>query len=208
MRRATRRAPSGTSRLRSPARSSSPRMPITPPARCTSSTCTSGTDGATLHRHGHAARQPVDVGHGEIDFALVRGGEQMQHGVGRAAHRDVERHRVLERLEAWRSSAAARLRRPPRSSGARDRRSRWPASTNRRLRSAWVATTVPLPGSDRPSASVRQFIELAVNMPEQEPQVGQAERSITATSASETLASPAATIASMRSTLARRRSRA
>jgi hypothetical protein len=35
----------------------------------------------------------------------------------------------------------------------------------------------PLPGSDRPSASVRQFIELAVNMPEQEPQVGQALRS-------------------------------
>ncbi len=30
-----------------------------------------------------------------------------------------------------------------------------------------------MPGSDRPSASVRQFIELAVNMPEQEPQVGQ-----------------------------------
>ena len=78
---------------------------------------------------------------------------------------------------------------------------RCPASTNRRRRSAWVATTVPLPGSDRPSASVRQFIELAVNMPEQEPQVGQAERSITATSASETLESAAATIASMRSTL-------
>ena len=38
-------------------------------------------------------------------------------------------------------------------------------------------------------------------MPEHEPQVGQAERSITATSASETLASAAATIASMRSTL-------
>jgi hypothetical protein len=37
----------------------------------------------------------------------------------------------------------------------------------------------PLPGSDRPSASVRQFIELAVNMPEHEPQVGQAERSMT-----------------------------
>ena len=53
-------------------------------------------------------------------------------------------------------------------------------------RSAWVATIVPLPGSERPSASVRQFIELAVNMPEHEPQVGQAERSITATSASET----------------------
>ena len=56
---------------------------------------------------------------------------------------------------------------------------RWPASTNSRLRSAWVASIVPLPGSARPSASVRQFIELAVNMPEHEPQVGQAERSIT-----------------------------
>jgi hypothetical protein len=45
-----------------------------------------------------------------------------------------------------------------------------------------VASVEPLPGSDRPSASVRQFIELAVNMPEQEPQVGQAERSMTLTS--------------------------
>ena len=76
---------------------------------------------------------------------------------------------------------------------------RWPASTNRRRRSAWVATIVPLPGSDRPSASVRQFIELAVNMPEHEPQVGQAERSMTATSSSLTALSAAATIASMRS---------
>lgn len=32
---------------------------------------------------------------------------------------------------------------------------------------------VPLPGRARPMASVRQFIELAVNMPAQEPQVGQ-----------------------------------
>ncbi len=44
----------------------------------------------------HAARQPVDVGHGEVDLRLVGGGEQVQHGVGRAAHGDVERHRVLE----------------------------------------------------------------------------------------------------------------
>ena len=76
---------------------------------------------------------------------------------------------------------------------------RWPASTNSRRRSAWVATIVPLPGSDRPSASVRQFIELAVNMPEHEPQVGQAERSMTVTSSSLTALSAAATIASIRS---------
>src|SRR5206468_7840966 len=57
-----------------------------------------------------------------------------------------------------------------------------------------------LPGSANPSASVRQFMELAVNMPEQEPQVGQAERSIVSTSASLTLLSAAATMASIRST--------
>ena len=49
---------------------------------------------------------------------------------------------------------------------------------------------------------MRQFIELAVNMPEHEPQVGQAERSIVATSSSLTLSSAAATIASIRSTSA------
>src|SRR5262249_3267276 len=52
---------------------------------------------------------------------------------------------------------------------------------------------------DRPKASVRQFIELAVNMPEQEPQVGQAERSMTLISCSETFSSAAATMASTRS---------
>ena len=55
---------------------------------------------------------------------------------------------------------------------------RWPASLNSCSRSAWVASREPLPGWERPSASVRQFMELAVNMPEQEPQVGQALRSI------------------------------
>ena len=74
-----------------------------------------------------------------------------------------------------------------------------PASTNRRLRSAWVASRLPLPGSARPSASVRQFIEFAVNMPEQEPQVGHAERSMTSLSASVTLGSAPATMAVIRS---------
>ncbi len=76
---------------------------------------------------------------------------------------------------------------------------RRPASRNSCSRSEWVATTVPLPGSDRPSASVRQFIELAVNMPEQEPQVGQAERSISSRSSSLTDESPAPIMASIRS---------
>ncbi len=76
-----------------------------------------------------------------------------------------------------------------------------PASSNRCRRSAWVASVVPLPGRASPSASVRQFIEFAVNMPEHDPQVGHAERSITATSASLTEPSAAATMASIRSML-------
>ncbi len=58
-----------------------------------------GDRGRDLAEDGHAARQPVDVVHGEIDLGLVRSREQMQNRIGRAAHRNVERHRVLERLE-------------------------------------------------------------------------------------------------------------
>lgn len=76
-----------------------------------------------------------------------------------------------------------------------------PARLNSASRSAWVATTVPLPGSDRPRASVRQFIELAVNMPLHEPQVGQALRSTAATCSSVAFGSAAITIASIRSSL-------
>ena len=50
-------------------------------------------------------------------------------------------------------------------------------------------------------ASVRQFIELAVNIPEQQPQPGQADFSIFATSSSVTEGSADFTIASMRSSL-------
>src|SRR5690606_28270680 len=74
-----------------------------------------------------------------------------------------------------------------------------PASRKRRLRSAWVARTEPLPGSASPSASVRQFIELAVNMPEHEPHVGHASRSMSMTSSSVKASLAAATMASIRS---------
>ena len=49
-----------------------------------------------------------------------------------------------------------------------------PARLARRRRAEYTAGTVPLPESAMPMASVRQFMELAVYMPEQEPQVGQA----------------------------------
>src|SRR5690606_23642386 len=63
------------------------------------------------------------------------------------------------------------------------------------------ARTVPLPGSASPIASVRQFIELAVNMPEQDPQVGQALSSISRSLSSAREASADAMIGSIRSSL-------
>src|SRR5580700_2851714 len=65
----------------------------------------------------------------------------------------------------------------------------------------WVASVVPFPGSASPIASVRQFIELAVNIPEHDPQVGQAFSSMSASSASDTDGSADATIESIRSSL-------
>ena len=47
----------------------------------------------------HRARQTVDVGHGEVHAGLLCRGQQVQHRVGRAAHRNVQRDRVFERLE-------------------------------------------------------------------------------------------------------------
>ena len=70
-----------------------------PPARWTSSTWTSATEGATLHKTGTRRDSRSMSAMVKSISRLMRGGEQMQHGVGRAAHRNVERHGVLERLE-------------------------------------------------------------------------------------------------------------
>ena len=53
-----------------------------------------------------------------------------------------------------------------------------PASLARRIRSDITAGIVPLPGKPMPMASVRQFMELAVNIPAHDPHVGQAASSI------------------------------
>src|ERR1700761_9340628 len=76
-----------------------------------------------------------------------------------------------------------------------------PAFSNSARRAVWVASVVPLPGRARPTASVRQFIELAVNMPEQEPQVGQADSSMSSSSASDTDGLAEAIMGSIRSSL-------
>ena len=59
-----------------------------------------------------------------------------------------------------------------------------PACLARRSRADQTAGMVPLPRRPIPMASVRQFMELAVYIPEQEPQVGQAQFSYSSTPAS------------------------
>ena len=76
---------------------------------------------------------------------------------------------------------------------------RFAAAEKSSLRAAWVATIVPLPGRASPMASARQFMEFAVNMPEHDPHVGHALRSIISESASEIPGFAPAIIASMRS---------
>src|SRR5690625_2620356 len=74
-----------------------------------------------------------------------------------------------------------------------------PACSKRRRRREWVAKVVPLPGSAKPKAAVRQFMEFAVNIPEQEPQVGQADSSTIVRPASSTSSLADAVIAVIRS---------
>ena len=66
----------------------------------------------------------------------------------------------------------------------------------------WVARIVPLPGRLMPIASVSEFMEFAVNIPEQLPQPGQAQLSISFSSSSLTLLSAPFTMAVMRSAFA------
>lgn len=47
----------------------------------------------------HLARQAVDVAQVERHLGLLGGGQQVQDGIGRAAHGDVQGHGVLEGLE-------------------------------------------------------------------------------------------------------------
>ncbi len=132
-----------------------------------------------LAQVGHFAGQSVDVRHGKVDPRLMGDRQQMQHGIGRAAHGDVKCHGIHEGGPAGDRAGSTELSSLSYQASAIST-IRSAACSKSSLRLAWVATTVPLPGRARPRASFRQFMELAVNIPEQEPQVGQAQRSTSA----------------------------
>jgi hypothetical protein len=122
----------------------------------------------------------------------------VQDGVGRTAHGDVQRHGVFERLEV--GDVARQHRLVVLAVVALAQLDDGAAGLQEQLLAVGVGGQGrAVARQDRPRASVRQFIELAVNMPEHEPQVGQALRSYSATFSSEALESAAITMASTRS---------
>ncbi len=95
----------------------------------------------------------------------------------------VEQPSAISAAMALRSAAAVMI--------AEGRISSWrsfmiciPEALARRIRAAATAGTVPFPGRAMPMTSVMQFIELAVNIPAQEPQPGQIDASISISSSS------------------------
>jgi hypothetical protein len=69
-----------------------------PPARCTSSMWYFCVAGATLHRFG-TLRLSVDVGHGEVDLALVAAASRCSTVLVEPPMAMSSAHGVLERLE-------------------------------------------------------------------------------------------------------------
>ena len=124
----------------------------------------------------HDPRKAVDVCHGEVHFTLLRDGQKMQDRVGGTAHGDIQRHGILESLEGsdiTRQDAFVFI-----LVIALAHFNGLASSFKEQL------LAIGMGGNNRtiarrakPRDSARQFIELAVNMPEQEPQVGQANSS-------------------------------
>ena len=53
--------------------------------------------GSDLAQLRHVPGKRIYVSHREIKFGFLCGGEQMQNGVGRSAHGNIEAHRILKR---------------------------------------------------------------------------------------------------------------
>ena len=170
-----------------------------PPAAWTSSTWTSATEGATLHRTGtRRDRRSMSC--------MVKGTSPSCAAASRCSTVLVEPPMAMSSVIAF--SNAAKLAIVAGEDGgivglvvAAGDFDDLAAGLEEQLLAVGVGgDDGAVAGKARPSASARQFMELAVNMPEQEPQVGQAERSITSTSSSVLALSAAAIIASIRST--------
>ena len=55
--------------------------------------------GRDLAQLGDFTRQAVDIGQGKVQFCFLGSGQQVQNGIGGAAHCNIQAHGVLESLE-------------------------------------------------------------------------------------------------------------
>ena len=117
---------------------------------------------------------PLDV---VGDARLARDGQHVQHRVRAAAHGHVEDHRVVDRVVGDDFAGQQPVARAHAAELQHHGDDPLGGARKSLLRSALVASSVPLAGRAMPRASQRQFMLLAVNMPAQEPHVGQPARS-------------------------------
>src|SRR5690606_41378808 len=54
----------------------------------------------TPQSHTLSLHDALPISHGEVDAAFLRRSQQVQYGVGRAAHGNIQRHRILECFES------------------------------------------------------------------------------------------------------------
>ena len=136
-----------------------------PPASNTSSICTSGVAGLTLQRYGVLRLREFNSS--KLKF----------NSASNAAARVCRTVLVLPPMAISSANAFRIVFWFTISRGFKSFFTRsiiaFPVLRTRSNRAGSTAKMVPLPGSASPSASIRQFIEFAVNIPEQEPQVGQ-----------------------------------
>ena len=125
-----------------------------------------GARGRQLDQVGCAVGNLVEGLKLELDAGLVGDGHEVQHRVGRAAQRGVHGQRVARGWPRVRNRRAVQPFRTTSTAAA-------PVCRARISRAENGAGMVASPGSARPRVSVTQPIELAVNSPAQEPQVGQ-----------------------------------
>ena len=127
-------------------------------------------------RCGTRAADPVEVVELELDPGLVGDGQQVEHGVGRAAERHDDGDGVLEGLLghdlAGPDPGLEQLDHGP------------TGLVGEVVAPAVDGRRAELPGSDMPIASATDAIVLAVNMPAHDPSVGQALCSIRLSSSS------------------------
>ena len=126
-----------------------------------------GSGGTDLAEVGNLFRNFLNTIKVIIDFAFVCNRQPMQNRIGRAAHSHIQGIGIVQRFGRDDHAGSDLLFNQLQDQPGCLHFQALPAP-------GVLARAVPLNGKAIPNASIRQFMLLAVNMPEHEPQEGQA----------------------------------